>query len=97
MIVSAHSNCATRFSRPRTPPEGWKKAYAIHTIGGGADGSAPTGGAPNQAGTYAAAFDQLLALEDISIVAAPGHSAYADYQNIRACSAATSSARAPIA
>ncbi len=56
---------------------------AIHTLAGGTDGAAPVGGAPTQAGTYAAALDQLFALEDVSIVAAPGHSAYADYQNIQ--------------
>jgi phage tail sheath protein FI len=56
---------------------------AIHTLAGGTDGAEPIGGAPTLAGTYAAALDQLFALEDISIVAAPGHSAYADYQNIQ--------------
>jgi phage tail sheath protein FI len=56
---------------------------AIHTLAGGSDGAAPIGGAPTQAGTYAAALDHLFALEDVSIVAAPGHSAYADYQNIQ--------------
>ena len=71
---------------------------AVHTIGSGIDGTATVGAAPNQAGTdgaapiagapnqdgsYAAAFDQLLALEDVSIVAAPGHSAYAEYAAIQ--------------
>ena len=56
---------------------------AIHTLAGGTDGSEPLGGASTQAGTYAAALDQLFALEDVSIVAAPGHSAYPDYQNIQ--------------
>lgn len=49
----------------------------------GGDGDAPIAGAPNQAGSYAAAFEQLLALEDVSIVAAPGHSAFAEYQAIQ--------------
>lgn len=49
----------------------------------GTDGAAPVGGAPNAAGTYAAALEHLLALEDVSIVAAPGHSALPDYQNVQ--------------
>jgi uncharacterized protein len=56
---------------------------AIHNLTLGADGTEPVGGVPTQAGTYAAALDQLFALEDVSIVAAPGHSAYADYQTIQ--------------
>jgi phage tail sheath protein FI len=43
----------------------------------GDDGAAPT------AGDYAQALGRLVALEDISIVAAPGHSAYADFQAIQ--------------
>ncbi len=49
----------------------------------GTDGNAPVSGAPTQAGSYAAAFEQLLALEDVSIVAAPGYSAYDEYQAIQ--------------
>jgi len=56
-----------------------------HRLQGGGDGPEPQAGAPDQAGTYAAAFEHLLALEDVSIVAAPGHSAYqtANYQAIQ--------------
>lgn len=43
---------------------------------GGSDGGEPELGAPNQPGTYAAALAELQAPEDISIIAAPGHSAY---------------------
>jgi phage tail sheath protein FI len=58
---------------------------AAHRLNLGTDGAEPQAGAPNQAGTFAAAFDQLLALEDVSIVAAPGHSAFAtaNYQAIQ--------------
>jgi phage tail sheath protein FI len=77
-----------------TPADGFT---AVHNIGtgidgqaagdapnqAGTDGNAPVGGAPNQGGSYAGALEQLLALEDVSIVAAPGHSANADYQNIQ--------------
>jgi phage tail sheath protein FI len=44
---------------------------------GGADGAAP-----NQA-AYEAALAELARLEDIAIVAAPGHSAYADFAGIQ--------------
>lgn len=43
---------------------------------GGSDGGEPVLGAPNQPGTYAAALAELEGPEDISIIAAPGHSAY---------------------
>ncbi|HEV7866215.1 MAG TPA: phage tail sheath subtilisin-like domain-containing protein [Chthoniobacteraceae bacterium] len=94
--VSAFELREALFSGTRVnggPTEGFT---AVHTIGSGLDGiapaapnqagidgAAPTGGAPNQPGTYAAALQHLLSLEDVSIVAAPGHSAYADFQNIQ--------------
>jgi uncharacterized protein len=49
---------------------------ATHRLTGGANGGEPAVGVPTDDGTYAAAFEQLRGLEDISIVAAPGHSAY---------------------
>jgi uncharacterized protein len=45
---------------------------AAFDLTGGSDGDAPTGLA------YAAALERLLPLEDISILAAPGHTAYAE-------------------
>jgi phage tail sheath protein FI len=46
------------------------------TLTGGADGAAPT------AAEYALALGEIAALEDVSIVAAPGAAAYADAQAI---------------
>ncbi len=54
------------------------------TLSGGGDGSAPTAGAETTAGSYAAALALLAGLEDVSIVAAPGSSAYADGVAIQA-------------
>jgi phage tail sheath protein FI len=51
-------------------------------LSGGADGNEPVAGAETQAGSYAAALAQLTNLEDISIVAAPGSSAFSDAQAI---------------
>jgi phage tail sheath protein FI len=50
---------------------------------GGSDGGEPVLGAPTQPGTYAAALDELQGLEDISIIAAPGHSDYSSYEAIQ--------------
>jgi phage tail sheath protein FI len=50
---------------------------------GGTDGSAPAAGSETTAGTYAAALATLAGLEDVSIVAAPGSSAYADAQAVQ--------------
>ncbi|KQP37370.1 phage tail sheath subtilisin-like domain-containing protein [Pseudorhodoferax sp. Leaf274] len=47
-------------------------------LAGGSDGNAPTLGAETTAGSYAAALATLSGLEDVSIVAAPGSSAYAE-------------------
>jgi phage tail sheath protein FI len=49
---------------------------AIHTLSGGTSGGEPVVGVPTDDGTYEAAFEQLRGLEDVSIVAAPGHSAF---------------------
>jgi len=48
------------------------------TLAGGTDGSSPIAGAETTPGTYAAALALLSGQEDVSIVAAPGSSAYAD-------------------
>lgn len=52
-------------------------------MAGGLDGNAPITGAETDEGSYAAGFATLCALEDVSIVAAPGSSAYADQQAIQ--------------
>jgi phage tail sheath protein FI len=44
-------------------------------ITGGSDGQPPTNGSDTASGTYAYALRQLDSIEDISIIAAPGHSA----------------------
>jgi len=49
---------------------------AVHTLAGGASGGEPSVGVPTDDGTYAAALEQLRGLEDISIIAAPGHSSF---------------------
>ena len=53
------------------------------TLSGGSDGLEPIQGDANTVGTYEAALQELERLEDISIVAAPGHSAYSEYQGIQ--------------
>ncbi len=52
-------------------------------LAGGTDGAAPQVGAATVVGSYSHALAQLLALEDVSIVAAPGSSAYADAQAVQ--------------
>lgn len=49
----------------------------------GADGAAPVIGASTTLGTYSHALAQLSTLEDVSIVAAPGSSAYPDAQAVQ--------------
>jgi phage tail sheath protein FI len=49
---------------------------AVHTLTGGTSGAEPGVGVPTDDGTYAAALEQLRGLEDISIIAAPGHSSF---------------------
>jgi hypothetical protein len=53
------------------------------TLTGGNDGLEPIQGDNTTPGTYEAALGELERLEDISIVAAPGHSAYSEYQGIQ--------------
>ncbi|MDB5801305.1 MAG: tail sheath protein [Rhodocyclales bacterium] len=50
----------------------------VLAVAGGSDGAAPIAGAEGQAGTYADCLALLSGLEDISIVATPGSSAYGD-------------------
>ncbi|MEJ8850964.1 phage tail sheath family protein [Variovorax rhizosphaerae] len=52
-------------------------------LAGGTDGSAPGVGNETTVGSYAHALAQLIGLEDVSIVAAPGSSIYADAQAIQ--------------
>jgi len=52
-------------------------------LAGGTDGNAPITGAEGTAGSYADALATLSGLEDVSIIAAPGSSAYADAQAIQ--------------
>jgi uncharacterized protein len=59
------------------------RRVAIHHLTGGADGHTPMVGVPTDPGSYASAFELLRGLEDVSIVAAPGHSAYAGAEAIR--------------
>jgi uncharacterized protein len=58
---------------------------AVHTLQGGTDGAEPAVGVPTDPGTYAAALEQLRGLEDVSIIAAPGHSSFAqaNYRSIQ--------------
>ncbi|MEC5385334.1 phage tail sheath subtilisin-like domain-containing protein [Uliginosibacterium sp. H3] len=55
----------------------------VLNLAGGTDGAAPTTGAETVDGSYAAGLALLSGLEDISIVAAPGSSAYSDRQAIQ--------------
>jgi hypothetical protein len=50
---------------------------------GGNDGLEPTLGLVTNPGSYEACFAELEGLEDVSIVAAPGYSAYGDFQAIQ--------------
>src|SRR6185436_408750 len=53
------------------------------TLAGGNDGLEPTLGLVTNPGSYEACFAELEGLEDVSIVAAPGSSAYGDFQAIQ--------------
>ena len=53
------------------------------SLSGGSDGGQPIQGDLGTAGTYEAALAELEKVEDISIVAAPGYSAYGQYQAIQ--------------
>lgn len=59
------------------------RAVAVHQLTGGTDGLSPMVGTPTDAGSYAAAFELLRGVEDISIIAAPGHSDYPAGEAIR--------------
>ncbi|MGH7944038.1 MAG: phage tail sheath subtilisin-like domain-containing protein, partial [Opitutaceae bacterium] len=59
------------------------RAVATHELTGGGDGGHPMVGTPTDLGSYSAAFELLRGLEDISIVAAPGHSDYPAAEAIR--------------
>jgi hypothetical protein len=59
------------------------RPVALHALTGGTDGQHPMVGTPTDTGSYAAAFELLRGLEDISIVAAPGHSDYPAGEAIR--------------
>jgi phage tail sheath protein FI len=50
---------------------------------GGTDGGVPDVLDDQTEGSYAAALAQLRGVEDISIIAAPGHSAYGTYRNVQ--------------
>jgi phage tail sheath protein FI len=65
------------FPAGRTTGDVIEGLTAVHTLTGGTTGGEPGVGVPTEDGTYAAAFEQLRGLEDISIVAAPGHSSFA--------------------
>ncbi len=58
-------------------PTGPDGRYTL-SLTGGDEGAAPIDGAEGMTGTYADGLALLLGLEDISIVAAPGSSAYGD-------------------
>jgi phage tail sheath protein FI len=62
-----------------------KGRTATHVLSQGTDGGVPTNaGVPTTAGSYAAALSQLLAQEDVSIVAAPGHTSFPNaYRSIQ--------------
>jgi len=53
------------------------------SLSGGDDGVQPIQGDSETPGTYEAALKELEKLDDVSIVAAPGYSSYADYQGIQ--------------
>ena len=53
------------------------------TLTGGSDGQQPALGLVTSSGSYEACFAELEGLEDVSIVAAPGSSAYVDAQAIQ--------------
>jgi phage tail sheath protein FI len=53
------------------------------TLAAGTDGAAPVIGDANTAGSYTHALAQLVGVEDINIVAAPGSSLYADGAAVR--------------
>ncbi|EHR71179.1 phage tail sheath protein FI [Burkholderiales bacterium JOSHI_001] len=85
--VSGYELVAAVRNLPAVPGDSAGRRFL--TLGSGAgsvagtDGSAPVSGASTVGGTYASALSALVGLEDVSIVAAPGSSAYADQQAIQ--------------
>jgi phage tail sheath protein FI len=59
------------------------RPLATHQLNGASDGQHPMVGTPTDDGSYAAAFELLRGVEDISIVAAPGSSDYPAAEAIR--------------
>jgi phage tail sheath protein FI len=74
--VTASALHAALFPSGRTTGDIVEGFSAVHVLTGGNSGGEPGVGVPTDDGTYAAAFEQLRGLEDISIVAAPGHSSF---------------------
>jgi phage tail sheath protein FI len=76
---------AAMFPAGRTSGDLIEGLAAVHVLSGGTNGGEPGVGVPTEDGTYAAALEQLRGLEDISIIAAPGHSAYSttNYRSIQ--------------
>jgi len=64
------------------PQPGDKDPRGSLLLAGGTEGDAPTNGDELTPGTYAAALAIIAGLEDVSIVAAPGSSAYEDAEAI---------------
>ena len=67
-----------------TPQPGDSDPRGSLLLDGGTDGTAPTDGDELTSGTYASALAIVAGLEDVSIVATPGASAYEDAQAIEA-------------
>jgi phage tail sheath protein FI len=83
--VDAGELYSALFPSGRTTGDVVEGFSAVHTLTSGASGGEPGVGVPTDEGTYAAAFEQLRGLEDISIVAAPGHSSFSpiNYRSIQ--------------
>jgi phage tail sheath protein FI len=83
--VTSSALHAALFPPARTSGDILEGLSAAHRLDGGESGAEPGVGVPTEDGTYAAAFEQLRGLEDISIVAAPGHSSFSrtNYQAVQ--------------
>ena len=79
--VSAADLLSAVLALPAVP--GDTDGRRFRELAGGADGAAPVVGAETTLGSYAHALLVLSGLEDISIVAAPGSSAYAEAQGVQ--------------
>jgi phage tail sheath protein FI len=64
------------------PPPGGEESRACIPMAGGADGDAPVCGDEDTTGGYVSALAVAAGLDEVSIVAAPGASAYADAQAV---------------